>query len=64
MQQSTEARVEKPIRAVEEVSNVLSFNHQQSDSILKHCIQDNHFSRWGLANAVTRAAENASDYDI
>ena len=26
-------------------------------------MQDNDFSRWGLANAVTRTAEDSPDYD-
>ena len=63
LQRSTEEQVEQPVKAVEELSNVLSFNQTETESILKHFMQDSDFSRWGLANAVTRTAEDIADYD-
>ena len=63
LQRSTETRVEQPVKAVEELSNQLSFNQSETQSVLKHFMQDADFSRWGLANAVTRTAEDVSDYD-
>ena len=63
LQRSTEEQIMQPIKAVEELSNQLSFNQTETDGILKHFMQDADFSRWGLANAVTRSAEDIPDYD-
>ena len=63
LQLSTGEHIDQPIKAVEELSNQLSFNQTETESILKHFMQDADFSRWGLANAVTRTAEDVSDYD-
>lgn len=58
LQRSTKDQVAQPIKAVEELSNQLSFNQSEMDTILKHFMRDNDFSRWGLANAVTCTAED------
>ncbi len=63
LQRSTNEIIEQPVKAVEELSNQLAFNQGETDSILKHFMKDADFSRWGLANAVTRTAEGAADYD-
>ena len=63
LQRSTTEAVEQPVKAVEELSNHLNFNGGETESILKHFMQETDFSRWGLANAVTRTAEDVADYD-
>ena len=63
LQRSTREQIEQPVKAVEELSNQLSFNQTETDAILKHFIRDSDFSRWGLANAVTRTAEDSESYD-
>ena len=63
LQRSTTEQIEQPVKAVEELSNQLSFNQTETESILKHFMQDADFSKWGLANAITRTAEDVSDYD-
>ncbi|MCA9840261.1 MAG: DUF932 domain-containing protein [Trueperaceae bacterium] len=63
LQDASSEPVNQPIKAVAELSNHLSFNQGELDSILNHFMQDNDFSRWGLANAVTRTAEDSPDYD-
>lgn len=63
LKHATREWVEQPVKAVEELSNVLSFSQAETDSILKHFLQDADFSRWGLANAITRTAEDTNEYD-
>lgn len=63
MQRSITEPIEQPIKAVEELSNHLNFNQSETESIIKHFMQDADFSRWGLANAVTRTAEDTDSYD-
>ena len=41
----------------------LALTDGQRDSILTHLLQGNDLSRWGLANAVTRASQDIEDYD-
>lgn len=63
MQRSTGEAVEQPVKAVTELSNTLNFKQSEVESVLKHFMRDGDFSRWGLANAVTRTAEDVMDYD-
>ncbi len=63
LQRLSQERVEQPIRAVEELSNQLSLNQSETESILEHFLQDADFSRWGLANSVSRTANDSDDYD-
>lgn len=63
MQRSTTEPITQPIKAVEELSNHLNFKQAETEGILKHFMQDADYSRWGLANAVTRTAEDTTCYD-
>ena len=63
MERSAAEIIHHPTKAVEELSNTLSFKQTETESILKHFMQDADFSRWGLANAVTRTAEDVPCYD-
>jgi len=51
-----------PIKAVEVVSRHLELNETEGRNVLAHLIQGGDLSRWGLANAVTRAAEDSENY--
>lgn len=63
MQRAAGDEVAEPIKATHELANRLSFNQHETDSILEHFMQSGDFSRWGLANAVTRTAHDLDDYD-
>jgi hypothetical protein len=49
--------------AVEVTRKSFSLTEAEGDSILKHLIDGGDLSRWGLANAVTRAAQDSENYD-
>ena len=63
MHHATYDRIREPVRAVEELSNHLGFNRNETEAILEHFMQAGDYSRWGLANAVTRTANDLDDYD-
>ena len=54
-------------RGVEEVIEVVTTNHLltkgERGSVLEHLIGGGDLSAWGLANAVTRTAQDVEDYD-
>jgi len=52
-----------PVKAVEELQRQMLFSEPEKDSILNHLIRGGDMSQYGLANAVTRTAEDVSDYD-
>ncbi len=52
-----------PIKVVEVTARRFNLNEGEQSSILKHFLQGNHFSQWGLANAVTRTAQDVDAYD-
>lgn len=52
-----------PVRAVEVLAQQQSFTQERTNSILMHLIQGGDLSQWGLANAVTRAAQDVDNYD-
>ena len=53
----------EPIETVRVLQQRLALTDGQRDSILTHLLQSNDLSRWGLANAVTRASQDLTDYD-
>lgn len=63
MRRAIYEQIREPVKAVEELGNHLSFNQGETEAILKHFLRANDYSRWGLANAVTRTANDADDYD-
>lgn len=52
-----------PIKVVEVTAKRFGLNEGERGSVLKHFMQGNAFSQWGLANAITRAAQDAEAYD-
>ena len=48
---------------VEVTSKRYGFNETERKSVLTHLIQAGDLSKWGLANAVTRAAQDVESYD-
>lgn len=64
MRASTERRLTgNPIKAVEVLAGKHDLNQTAQTNILMHLMQGGDLSQWGLANAVTRAAQDVSDYD-
>ena len=52
-----------PIKVVEVTAKRFGFNETETSSVLQHLIRGGDLSAWGLANAVTRASQDLSDYD-
>lgn len=52
-----------PAQVVEVVSNRLGWNHEERGGVLAHLIRGGDLTRYGLANAITRTAEDQGDYD-
>ena len=59
----TEHKVGDPVGAVERLAKQHSFAQATQNNVLRHLIEGGGLSLWGLANAVTRTAEDESDYD-
>jgi hypothetical protein len=59
----TEIKVSDPIKAVEAMAKQHSFAEATKTNVLKHLIEGGDLSLWGLANAVTRSAEDQDGYD-
>jgi len=60
---TTENEVPNPIKAVEVVAKNKGFTEDEQNDVLTNLIKAGDLSQWGLANAVTRAAEDRPDYD-
>jgi len=52
-----------PAKAVEVLAEVLTLNETEKGGVLRHLIEGGDLSRWGIANAVTRAAQDLDSYD-
>ncbi len=52
-----------PIEMVKKLSKSMAFNQDEEANILKHFLQDEDTSQWGLANAITRTAQDLTSYD-
>jgi hypothetical protein len=52
-----------PAEAIEVLSKRLNFNESETGGILRHLIEGGDLSRWGVANAVTRHAQDVESYD-
>lgn len=59
----TEVKVGDPVKAVQTLAKKHSMTEGQGNDILKHLIEGGDLSMWGLANAVTRTAEDQENYD-
>lgn len=61
---STNQRIEADVpKAIEVLGNKLNLNQEEQSSVLTRLIEGGDLSRWGLANAVTRASADIEDYD-
>lgn len=52
-----------PVKAIDLAAKALDLRDLEKPSILRHLIEGGDLSRYGLFNAVTRAAEDVGDYD-
>lgn len=52
-----------PVKVIEATGRALELGAKERGSVLRHLIEGGDLSRYGLFNAVTRAAEDAEDYD-
>lgn len=52
-----------PVQVVEATARRLTLTEGEKSGVLRHLIRGGDLSAWGLANAVTRTAEDATDYD-
>jgi hypothetical protein len=52
-----------PVKVVEVAAKKLGITEVERPSVLRHLIEGGDLSRYGLFNAVTRAAEDVTDYD-
>lgn len=62
-QKAAEEKIDEPIETVQLLQKRLALTDSQRDSILTHLLQGNDLSRWGVANAITRASQGLQDYD-
>jgi hypothetical protein len=53
-----------PVKVVDVTAKTFGFNDNQRSSILRHLIQGGDLSKFGLANAVTSAANDLADYEV
>jgi len=64
MSETTGQRIEGDVQKVVEVTTVkFGLAERVGKSVLSHLIEGGDLSRWGLANAITRASQDVDDYD-
>ena len=64
MREASEQRIDSdPFKLVEKTQKKYKLNDGEKTDILQHLLQGGEMSKWGLANAVTRSAEDAKEYD-
>lgn len=59
----TEVTISDPVKAIERLAKRQNLSETQGKSVLAHLIKGGDLSAWGLANAVTRTAEDQDSYD-
>lgn len=52
-----------PVEAVKVLAKKLTLSEGEQGGILRHLIEGGDLSRWGIANAVTRTAQDVESYD-
>lgn len=60
---ATEVGIEKPVLAVEALSNRFGLLETERESVLDHLIQGKDITQYGLMNAVTRHAQDVESFD-
>ena len=64
MTEATETeKPDKPIKATEVLAQQVGLLEGERDSVLQHVLTGGDLSKWGFANAVTRAAHDVESYD-
>lgn len=64
LSEATEKKLEgDPVKAVELVRKQFGFTQEQGSDIMRHLIEGGDLSQWGVANAVTRTANDQEDYE-
>jgi len=53
----------EPIKAVETLANTLSLTDGEQSGVLTYLLQGNDLTKYGMANAVTRTAQDVASYD-
>ena len=62
--QATQQKITgNPAAAVQVLGDSFDMNDDERGSILRHLIEGGDLSKWGVANAVTRAAQDLESYD-
>lgn len=52
-----------PVKVIEATRKAFALSEGQGVNILQHLIADGDLSKWGLANAITRTAQDQGDYE-
>lgn len=52
-----------PMKVLDVTQKLLGFSEHEKETVLKHFLIDNDMSRFGLANAITRASQDLDNYD-
>lgn len=52
-----------PVKAVEILAKKMLLREDERGSVLRHLVEGGDLSRWGVLNAVTRAAQDVESYD-
>ncbi len=60
---AAEQGIKKPLEVVELTAKRLGLQVSEKESVLQHFIEGGDLSRWGLANAVTQTATDATTYE-
>ena len=63
MRQAMSIELGKPAKAIEVLSQKFTLNKAEQEGVLAHLIKGADLSQWGLANAITRTAQDLDDYD-
>ena len=62
--ETSEQKIEgDPVKVIEVTAKKFGLNEGEKQSVLRHLIEGADLTRYGLFNAVTRAAEDLEDYD-
>lgn len=62
--ETSEQKIEgDPVKVIEVTAKKFGMNEGEKQSVLRHLIEGADLTRYGLFNAVTRAAEDLEDYD-
>ena len=63
MKEAQDIKITKPVQCVEVASKKLNLSKTEQESVLMHLVNNGDLSAYGLAQAVTRTAQDAESYD-